>query len=648
MWRTWGSEVVQLGGEVRFFVGEGVSGGEWCGLPVTALAGVRDTDYPPQRKSFLMLAWLAEHLGHRANWFLRADDDVFVKVSRLLEFLAPLDPSRALYLGQAGRGRGQEEGRLSLAWDRNFCMGGPGVVLSRAALGLLGPLLPSCLTSLVTGHEDVELGRCVARATGASCTWAYDMQTYFYHSSSPEEERGKELVPERLEERVLDQAITLHPLKNPANMEAMALRLAARRRTRLRSDKLRAEKLEAALMLGGPVDLAESAVAELGQLSGPWDLILGHQLYSLGAGGARRKVPAHMAEGVTRAVTKVLAVINSEASAKGRVIEFRDLFYAYVHSDPQHGMTYILDLLLLYKRYRGNKMTVKVRRHVYLRQPFLPVVARLEDSLDSSPPPFPALVSGDGLASLHGDGREAITIIVPLAGQAKLGVLAGFLANYEREVLGVLEPARLVVVVFSQGEEDMVESRVREGVGVLEMRYPGYAFTVKVLGGEFSRAVGLMAGVEECGAEDLLLLLDIDIQFTAAALHTARTFTRPRQAVYFPIVFSQFRDGGGYWRDFGYGIVSVYAGDLASVKGLNMHISGWGKEDVDLYDRFLASNLSVVRAADPSLVHLYHPVVCSPSLAPDQAAMCATSRANTFLSLHTLVDTVLNSSLLVV
>ena len=68
--------------------------------------------------------------------------------------------------------------------------------------------------------------------------------------------------------------------------------------------------------------------------------------------------------------------INAEASEKGRVIEFRDLFYAYVNSDPVYGLTYILDLLLLYKRYKGNKMTVKVRRHVYVRQPFLTPVAR--------------------------------------------------------------------------------------------------------------------------------------------------------------------------------------------------------------------------------------------------------------------------------
>ena len=647
VWRTWGQDVLRAGGEIRFFVGEKVHGGEWCGLPVVALEGVRDGDYPPQRKSFLMLAWLARHLGDRTRWILRSDDDVYVKVPQLLEFLAPLDHREAHYIGQAGRGRGVEEGQLGLGWHHNFCMGGPGVLLSSAALRLTAPLLPSCLGSLVTQHEDVELGRCVTRATGQSCTWAYDMQTKFYHSTSAEEDRGSEVVPNAVAERTLDRAITLHPLKRRGNMEGLALRMAARQHTALQTEALKAHTLASLIETEQPLDLGNAAMSELVTFSGSWDLILGHQLYSLEAGGAKRKVPAHLAEGVTRAVSHVLDVINKEASAKGRIIEFRDLFYAYVKSDPQHGITYILDLLLLYKRFKGNKMTVKVRRHVYIRQPLLPAVSRVEEGDETTPPSIPALVSGEGLAKSR-DNRPFVHLLVPIAGAAKLEVLARFLSNYEHEVLQQLQPASLVMVVFAETEDDPVERAVREGVESLEINYPGYSFRVVTLRAPFSRAIGLMAGVAERKDTDLLLLLDVDIKFTAAAFGTIRMFTKPGASVFFPIVFSQFKDDGGYWRDFGFGIVSVYKSDLQAVKGLNTNISGWGKEDVDLYDRFLNSNLTVERAVAPELVHLYHPVTCSKELASDQAAMCATSRASTFLSLPALVDTVLNSSLLVV
>lgn len=649
VWRTWAKDVVDQGGEVMFFVGERVTGGFWCDLPLVSLPGVGDDDYPPQRKSFLMLSWMWKHWGHRAKWFLRADDDVYVKISSLLDFLAPLDSSQPHYIGQAGRGRGQEEGRLSLEWDQNFCMGGPGVVLSKRTLALLVPNLSGCLARLVTNHEDVELGRCVARATGKTCTWAFDMQTYFYHSASTEEVRGSELVPKNVPDRVLEHAITLHPLKQASNMEAMALRLAARRRTSLRTEAMKAAQLRARVESGDLLDSNKASLAELHQLTGSWDLILGHQLYSLSAGGAKRKVPAHMAEGVTRAVSKILDVINKEASEKGRVIEFRDLFYAYVHTDPEHGITYILDLLLLYKRYKGNKMTVKVRRHVYIRQPFLSAVVKLEDTKDTPPPSLPPVMSGEGMGSPGQDGREEVNIIVPIAGEGKLEVLAKFLANYEREVLTRLQPARLIFVVFTHGDGDRLERAVREGVDALEINYPGYSFLVKILRGrEFSRAVGLMYGIEQCRENQLLLLLDVDIQFTAVALNTIRSFTHQGESVYFPIVFSQFEDGGGYWRDFGFGVMSAYRSDIDRVKGLNTHISGWGKEDVDFYDRFLTTNLTVFRSVDPQLVHLYHPVVCSPALPKDQAHMCNTSKAMTYLSLETLVGKVLNSSLLTV
>jgi hypothetical protein len=37
-------------------------------------------------------------------------------------------------LGQAGRGNNEEFGLLSLEYDENFCMGGPGIIMSRQTL----------------------------------------------------------------------------------------------------------------------------------------------------------------------------------------------------------------------------------------------------------------------------------------------------------------------------------------------------------------------------------------------------------------------------------------------------------------------------------------------------------------------------------
>eukprot|EP00090_Calanus_glacialis_P012763 TRINITY_DN21386_c0_g1_i1.p1 TRINITY_DN21386_c0_g1~~TRINITY_DN21386_c0_g1_i1.p1 ORF type:complete len:732 (-),score=296.38 TRINITY_DN21386_c0_g1_i1:910-3105(-) len=660
VWRAWGKEVIEQGGDIRFFVGEGdtveAAPGEWCGVPLVVLDGVEDGAYPPQEKSFMMLAWMWDNFGSKARWFLRADDDVFVKVEQLVEFLRPINDSEPQYIGQAGRGRGLEEGKLDLDWNQNFCMGGPGVVLSWTTLSLMREQIPSCLASLVTSHEDVEVGRCVARSTGRACTWAYDMQTLFYHSSGGKDDKGSEVVPAKVGERVLQHALTIHPLKQPENMENMAVKVASSKRTEVRTRALKARVMAAKLAKDLPagsvpeVEMLDGDLLDnLSVLKGPWDLILNHQLYSVKAGGARRKVPQHLAEGLTRVVGHVLDVINAEASEKGRIIEFRDLFYAYVHTDPKYGLTYILDLLLLYKRYKGNKMTVKVRRHVYVRQPFLPLVAMLEEEeeQESNPPSVPVL-SGDGGLGVAQDTRQSVTIIVPVAGEKKIPVVRRFLENYEKEVLSQLQPARLVMVVFKEEEGDtQMEAAVREGTEALESNYPGYDFTVTVLSMSFNRGVGMMAGIKLCVKSELLLLIDVDIQFSGEALDLVRSFSKPGEQVYFPIVFSMFKgEKEGYWRDFGFGIMSAYKQDIEMVQGFNTTITGWGKEDVDLYERFLTTNISIFRAPTPHLVHRYHPVTCSPSLPTTQAAMCKSSKASNYLPLGELVDKILNSSLL--
>lgn len=58
-------------------------------------------------------------------------------------------------------------------------------------------------------------------------------------------------------------------------------------------------------------------------------------------------------------------------------------------------------------------------------------------------------------------------------------------------------------------------------------------------------------------------------------------------------VFSQINEEVGYWRSFGFGIVSMYKSDLKAVGGLDTSILGWGGEDVDLYEKVQLYRLSV-------------------------------------------------------
>lgn len=65
-----------------------------------------------------------------------------------------------------------------------------------------------------------------------------------------------------------------------------------------------------------------------------------------------------------------MELINSYSKQRGRIIDFKDIFYGYWRLNPIYGVDVILDLLLVYRKYRGRKMTVPVRRHAYVQQSF--------------------------------------------------------------------------------------------------------------------------------------------------------------------------------------------------------------------------------------------------------------------------------------
>lgn len=116
--RTWSKTIP---GKVEFFSSEGSDTS--ISIPVVPLRGVDDS-YPPQKKSFMMLKYMHDHYLDKYEWFMRADDDVYIKGDRLESFLRSLNSSEPLFLGQTGLGTTEEMGKLALEPGENFCMGG--------------------------------------------------------------------------------------------------------------------------------------------------------------------------------------------------------------------------------------------------------------------------------------------------------------------------------------------------------------------------------------------------------------------------------------------------------------------------------------------------------------------------------------------
>lgn len=175
VYETWGRGVP---GKILFFSSENSQSDS---VPLIPLPGIDDS-YPPQKKSFTMLKYMHDNYIDNFEWFLRADDDVYVRTDRIESFLRSINSRKPWFIGQTGRGNSEEFGLLSLESDENFCMGGPGVILSRETLKRIAPYIDECLGNLYTNHEDVELGRCVRRFAGVSCTWSYEASSVRFSS----------------------------------------------------------------------------------------------------------------------------------------------------------------------------------------------------------------------------------------------------------------------------------------------------------------------------------------------------------------------------------------------------------------------------------------------------------------------------------
>ncbi|KAL8571338.1 hypothetical protein ACOMHN_009516 [Nucella lapillus] len=100
IFNTWGRDVT---GRILFYVGQAGNASDnddhniteepiniIQGLPVVVLNDVTDAVYPPRRKSFAMLRHMEHNFGRHFRWFVRADDDAYIRYDFLSKILRRL------------------------------------------------------------------------------------------------------------------------------------------------------------------------------------------------------------------------------------------------------------------------------------------------------------------------------------------------------------------------------------------------------------------------------------------------------------------------------------------------------------------------------------------------------------------------------
>ena len=146
VYETWAKDITE--GGVVFFVGEDCEiSANLSHLPIIKLKGIPDKVYPPLKKAFAVMQYMYDHFINEYNWFIRADDDMYVRGELLTDLLKRMSPYESVYLGRAGVGKDGDLDRLHLLPHERYCMGGPGVVFSNAAMRAIGPHLNQCLSA---------------------------------------------------------------------------------------------------------------------------------------------------------------------------------------------------------------------------------------------------------------------------------------------------------------------------------------------------------------------------------------------------------------------------------------------------------------------------------------------------------------------
>ncbi|KAK7126250.1 hypothetical protein R3I93_021586 [Phoxinus phoxinus] len=667
--RTWSPSIP---GRVEFFSSEG---SEKIPLPIpvplVSLAGVDDS-YPPQKKSFMMLKYMHDHYLDKYEWFMRADDDVYIRGEKLERFLRSLNSSKPLYLGQTGLGTTEELGKLALEPGENFCMGGPGMIFSRELLRRMAPHIGACLREMYTTHEDVEIGRCVRRFGGTQCVWSYEMQQLFYENY----EHNKKGFIQDLHSSKIHNAITLHPNKRPAYQYRLHVYMLARRLSQLRHrtvqlhrEALTVSRLGSAAVRREDQQLGAAPSYTRYQPAGradvlEWEFVTARHLYS----SSKKQMPRQGLGNLVRSaledtVLQVMEMINENSKTRGRVIDFKEIQYGYRRVDPLHGAEYILDLLLLYKKHKGRKVTVPVRRHAYLQQsfsrPFLSEaeeldVSRLEDTINGDSRSLSFLSSSLKIfssfqvsESTQVQSQTKVHFLVPLTGRYEIFVR--YMENFERICLIPNQNVKLTIILVDN-DTNQDKERHLELIKEYHNRYPKADLSIIPMTGDFSRGLALEMGSSQLRNNSLLFFCDVDLVFNTDALQRCRDNTAEGSQVYFPVVFSQydpklvyagdppedssfvFTKKSGFWRDYGFGITCIFKSDLLRAGGFDTSIQGWGLEDVDLFTKVIDSGLNVFRSQEAGIVHIFHPVFCDTRLEPKQYKMCVGSKASTYAS----------------
>lgn len=317
-------------------------------------------------------------------------------------------------------------------------------------------------------------------------------------------------------------------------------------------------------------------------------------------------------------ITYSVNILNEQRKNASKYFTVSDFIEGIYRTEPSSGTHYEL-----YFRNLNAKESGRYSKVVILK-PFGPLIPAINTTVRTK--------------------ETWINIILPLKG--RLDSFEVFMRNFADVCIMIDKQIYLSIVYFGLEGLDEVKNITKTIIHTHGYRY----IRVINVNEEFNRGRGLQIGMEYWkGKDTLVFMCDVDVIFNSEFLERCRLNAEKQKKVYYPILFSLFNPKlvysmenrtipsikrqlviskkTGFWRDFGYGMTCQYLSDFKAVKGFREGIVGWGGEDVFLYKKYVRSNMTVVRATDPGIFHLWHDKKCPINLSPDQYRGCIRSKS---------------------
>lgn len=437
-----------------------------------------------------------------------------------------------------------------------------------------------------------------------------------------ESERKHQAVVDELNAKIFDLENRLHELKSHSKNTAEKEKSLLSNTTTSLSDQLKnftpdyfKTKLQAAEILHGVEMKSEYEIF-------PFTRFTANRIFLVDPGLGKRVVEKPIGlkkKEINEVIQFAVSILNKglQYSVQSKQYTPSDFIEGIYRTEPTSGSHYELYFTDI-KSNSGNYSKVVVMR------PFGPLVEVQSTMKDTS--------------------KQWINLILPLS--KRLDSFKQFMIRFIKTCILKDKQVYLSVVYF--GTEGLTE--VKNMMKNTMRKYNFKNLKLITVNEKFSRGRGLQLGALNWKGEDVVMFMcDVDIVFTLEFLERCRVNSEKQKRVYYPIVFSLYNPNvvyslqdlllppekdqlviskdTGFWRDFGYGMTCQYRSDFLAVKGFDEHITGWGGEDVFLYQKYVRSSYIVIRATDPGIFHLWHTKHCDPSLTSEQYRSCIRSKA---------------------